>query len=156
MSRKINFRSGKLFSKLKEVSWWINAYERRKRFVCSQGKYRWRGRITFTVNHYSYECFASSLTAFSVMKLNGETSVWIKQYGLTPLISKFHEFHWKFFPKFPNFSVNNLRELKTASFPRLSVFHLADINKMAQECLQDPLKYAPIDFFFHLRKRISR
>lgn len=51
------------------------------------------------------------------MKLNDETSVWIKQYGLTPLISKFHEFRWKFFPKFPNFSVNNLRELKTASFP---------------------------------------
>lgn len=40
----------------------------------------------------SYECFAPSLTAFSVMKLNDETSVWIKQYGLTPLISKFHEF----------------------------------------------------------------
>ena len=117
------------------------------RFVCSPGKYPVEGKKSRSrMNHYSYECFASSLTAFSVM--NDETSVWIKQYGLTPLISKFHEFHRKFFPKFPNFSVNNLRELKTASFPRLSVFHLADINKMAQECLQDPLKYAPIDFFF--------
>lgn len=52
----------------------------------------------------------------------------------------------KFFVEFPNFSVNNLRELKTTSFPHLSVFRLAEINKMAQEFPQDPLKYASVDF----------